>query len=489
MKQNLLLAFFIQCSFFSIAQINFGDFETWDQKQLFQMPRMGPWELQASNYETFLPHELTNVTKVQGQTGLGLRVENIEINEESIPGYFIMGSEPEQQGESVYFDGGVSLSNGNISGLSLDLRHSLSPGNTGIIVIQFKHNNELIGEGNAGPGTYVFEVNGEQLDWFQQELIFDPAPHEDADKCAMAFASANLLDDDLSFVVGDFIEIDNLEFIDSPDPIYGGHFELWNYIDPLYIPRECEVSLKPGELNFTRSLDANSGFYALEVKTIEENGEVLPGEVIYAQKTDSELTPNIYIGDKEILSFNYKYLASDDIAEVKLDFLNMEEGAFNTVHSLSLELLPTMDYASTEINFKEELDNLGIDAGFMIVTFKSSKDDEGNVPQPQSSLLVDDMQLEDMALSDIQYQMGVEEMYSITAYPNPTKDFVNVTFNGGRQTGTMTIFNSTGQAFKSFYFNNESDLHIDLSHYPAGKYLFGFQTDVMVKSLRVMKLR
>src|SRR5690606_23888828 len=97
---------------------------------------------------------------------------------------------------------------------------------------------------------------------------FEYPIHPTADRCVIGIASGDLINDDMPYVVGSFIEVDNIAFVGSEDLIMGGDFEAWSQVEPAMVPESCVVEIHPFSQNYAQSSHANQGSYAVKLKTI-----------------------------------------------------------------------------------------------------------------------------------------------------------------------------------------------------------------------------
>ncbi|WP_442264812.1 GEVED domain-containing protein [Tenacibaculum sp. ZS6-P6] len=89
--------------------------------------------------------------------------------------------------------------------------------------------------------------------------------------------------------------------------------------------------------------------------------------------------------------------------------------------------------------------------------------------------IIDDQNSGDLKEADITgaFAIGEVDVLKITAYPNPTIDYINVVLDEKQEHEVISynIINSKGQIVKS---NNVNDLRIDISNLTSGVYIFEF---------------
>jgi len=462
------------------AQISNGGFENWKKILLFEHPASTTTSM-SSNYETFFDNGLLNVNQIVENENSVLRIENIMGSESVQPGYFIFGKIP--SGEMV-FGAGNSISMVDMTGISMDLKYDLANESEGFVMVQFKDGNTPVGTGNYGTGTYFFPITGSQ-DWSNVEFVFDNPIDPTANTCVIAIASGDVLNSDTPFAEGSFVEVDNLEFMESEQTIPGGDFETWTMVEPIYAPEDCYVDLDPFDATYQKSYDEFSGSYALRLHSALRDDNVDVGYMLMGNKSDEgEITPNIEIGDKSLLSFRYFYLGENDLAEATVVFYKEVDGDFESVHEHVLELGSNENYELLEYPFQDDLVQLGIDASHMTIEFKSSMDSPEMPAQDGSILLLDEVALE--SALGINSMLTAQSVKQVWAYPNPT--LARVIFNfGAKRAGYFRVFNQGGVQVAIREFSGTNELIFDLGPYPAGQYLFKFYHNAGFDTARVIK--
>ena len=466
--KKILLPLFMGTMAISVnAQIDNGDFERWEKVLLFQHPA-GASVNMSSNYETFFDNGLLNVTKVESDENSVLRIENISGTESIHPGYFIFGKTPT---DNLMFSGGNPIADVNMTGISMDLRYEMMDESEGFILVQFKDGNTPVGEGNYGAGTYFFPVSGSQ-DWNTSEFMFEYPIDPAANTCVVAFASADVINSDLPFALGSFMEVDNITFIGSESTFQGGDFEFWSQVEPLSVPEDCYVNLHPFEANYQQTTDAYAGSFALKLNSTLRDDYVDVGYALMGNKDDmGQIIPTIELGDNTILSFMYSYTSQNDLGEAKLVFYNEMNGEFSTVYDHSIELTPNDDYQHIDFPFGEEFAQLEISATHMSIEFKSSIETV-EIPAMDSSVLL----LDNVSLGNtlgLNPMVKAQSKRQVRSYPNPTVGRVVFNF-GTNRAGYYRVYNPQGSQIAIKQFTSTKEVVFDLYPYPAGMYTFSF---------------
>ncbi len=199
---------------------------------------------------------------------------------------------------------------------------------------------------------------------------------------------------------------------------------------------------------------------------------------------EGEIIPNIEIGDKDMLSFKYFYLSTNDLAEAKVVFYKEVDGNFEPVHEHMLELGNNENYQLLEYPFQNELTQLGVDASHMTIEFKSSIESLEIPAQDGSILLLDEVALE--SALGVNSKLTAQSVKQVWAYPNPTMGRVIFNF-GTRRAGYFRVYNQVGAQVAIREFSSTQELIFDLSPYPAGQYLFKFYHNAGFDIARVVK--
>ncbi|NEN22536.1 T9SS type A sorting domain-containing protein [Cryomorpha ignava] len=479
MKKILLPLFMGAVAFSANAQISNGDFERWDKVLLFQHPS-GASATMSSNYETYFDNGLLNVTKEEVNGNSFVRIENIMGTENVQPGFFIFGKVPS---EDMVFSAGNPISDVNMTGISMDLNYDMLD-REGFVIVQFKNGNTPVGEGNYGPGTYFFPISGSQ-DWSNTEFLFDNPIDPSANTCVVALASADLINEDLPFAEGSFMEVDNIAFIGSESTFQGGDFEFWSYVEPLYVPGDCYVDIHPFDQNYQKSLDSYQGSFALRLNSTLRNDNVDVGYALMGEKNEEGgIAPTIALGDMTILSFMYYYLAQDDMGEAKLVFYNESSGSYTPVYEHSIELTSNENYQLIEFPFGNELEEQEIVATHMSIEFKSSIETENITAIDGSVLLLDNVSLGN-ALG-LNPAMTKQSLRQVRSYPNPTMGRVVFNF-GTNRAGYYRVYNQLGSQVAIREFSSTKEVVFDLYPYPSGVYTFRFFHNAGTDYARVIR--
>lgn len=481
MKKNLLPIAFMVFGTAAFAQVENGGFENWNELTLFEHPSMG-FEAVSSNHEIFIESGETNVFQVEHDGGSAMRLENRAVGESVIPAFYILGETPGQDGEDLVFPGGLTASDPNVTGVTIDMSYEFPGEASGFVIVQFKENGVPVGPGTMGTGTFFYPISGQQ-DWETEVFDFGTAINTAYDQVVIGFATADLIGSDSDFPLGSWMEIDNLSFINSTDEILNGDFELWTELPPVVVPEKVEVEINLLSPAFEQSIDASLGEFALGLMTRDFDGFAEPSKaMIGSAEVEGEITTIALNVDDAVLSFDYKYMAENDLAEVIMTFYQESEGSLLPVFVKTLDLEPTETYESVEYNFLNDLTENFVDATKMSLEFYSSKQ-SGN-PEPNSLLLLDNVDVSG-ALGFFSPTLHYDP-FRITAYPNPT--IGRVTFDLGMvRTGFYRVYNNQGYQIAYASFQEKKSVTHNLFDMPAGQYTFRFYHESGMRVARVIK--
>jgi hypothetical protein len=297
-------------------------FENWTYSGVFEHPVTDPTTFFSNNFELFFEEGLVNVTKVPNGGGFAMRLENIETNSgDTAIGFCSWG----EVGDA--WRDGVPLPSGNmLTGLTVDLRYSITDPSYGMVGLIPMKNGVPAGAGNVGPdapGAYVFFLTGDQLTFTSSSFILSPPLDVAPDSCMLVFTSGSPFD---GFgIPGDFVEVDNISFIGTSDPVSGGNLDVWAPIEPLLLVDDWTIEDVQRQL-VTRSTDAQHGNYSVKMVNEENdwgmNVSRLTMGWMECDQNTCETYPGMELGAMpNSFGFYYKYLAVDDTAFCNLNLM------------------------------------------------------------------------------------------------------------------------------------------------------------------------
>jgi hypothetical protein len=465
----------------AFAQVENGDFENWNTLILFEQPFM-EFDAISSSYEIFVETGQTNVTQVVHEDGSAIRLENIEIEDEVMPAFYLLGEAPDQDGEDLVFPGGLTASDPNVTGISVDMSYEFLGEASGFVIVQFKSNGVPVGPGTMGTGTFFYPMTGQQ-DWGNVVFDFGTTIDTQYDQVVIGFATADLIGSDSEFAVGSWMEIDNLSFINSTDEIPNSDFEVWAQVPPVFYPMKVDVEIDLLNPTYIQSADASDGQFALGLITRDIDGFAEPTKAMLGIIQVAGGVPTIDLNDEHsLLSFDYKYLAENDLAEAVITFYQESEESLLPVYGKVIDLEPNSSYESIEYSFLEDLEENFVSATKMSIEFSSSKED-GN-PEVNSVLLLDNVEVS--GTLRIFTALRITEPYQVTSFPNPTMG--RVTFDLGIvATGFYRVYNTQGYQIDLVNFQEKRQMTHNLYGTPSGQYTFRFYHEIGTRVARVIK--
>jgi hypothetical protein len=462
--------------------VNNGNFEDWTKPSLFKHPYSNV-QTASSNYHTFVKNGEINVTQMEADDNSFMRIENISIDNAVEPGFFIFGEEPMSEGENLLFSGGFEITDMQVTGISMDMRMDIPAENPGFVIVQFKNDETPVGAGNFGTGTYVFPLSGNQ-DWTQMSFDFDETIDPSTNRCVIGISSAELLNNDVLFAEGGFVEVDNIILENSTDGFIGSDFEFWNFIQVEEIPDDIYVEMDDlRNPSYQKTSLMTEEVYALQLTTLNKNGEIKPGIALMGDMTEfGEVVPTAQLlNNHSLATFLYRYQGIDgDVATVKFTFYNDMNGVFQPVFTKEFSLEST-NTDLFQYDFGEDKFESFPDATYMTVEFSSSNMD---APQEGSVLIVDELTIS--GTLGIMETIGTPDVNTVFAYPNPTIGRIVFRFEGV-STGYYHVYSPQGVVLSTDFYQSTNSVVHNLADYAAGTYTFRFYDNNGTGVARVIK--
>ena len=183
------------------------------------------------------------------------------------------------------------------------------------------------------------------------------------------------------------------------------------------------------------------------------------------------------IGESYTLSFDYGVTTWNGTAESAMgsdDFVKIAMSIDNGVTWTEVESITAADNASNmSQEFTYEFTAAAAQAKFALVASDGTVDDNEDY-----DFFVDNLALE------VNLSNNVYDNNSFTAYPNPVKDMLNVSFT--QNISDVTVYNLLGQ--KVLFMNmNSNKGQVDMSNLATGTYLVKVNTENAVKTIKVIK--
>lgn len=311
----------------------------------------------------------------------------------------------------INFEGGLPYSSkpDSIKGC---FDYSISPGDSGVIYLIFKNNNQIISQnvykiwGNSG-GSYQnlsFPIIYSDSILIPDTVIFGI--------CASTFI---VLD---SIIPGNYIALDNITFSGTNENIVNNDFEDWTQFDKITLNNwEYEkinsntFSLLPVEISETH----HYGLYSALLRSYVEEFDTLRGSMQSAMF-------EINYSPKKITGFYQFYPLNNDSLVVTITVFSqgqvVGQGRFTTGDSTSW-------FTPFEAIIDYSLFNTPDSAYITISTYTDI------TPLGNSYALIDNLNFDSFLLDigEIFQDETQEQFLSFYIYPNPANDFVNICMN------------------------------------------------------------
>lgn len=262
----------------------------------------------------------------------------------------------------------------------------------------------------------------------------------------------------------------------AQDPLPNGDFEVWTqynggigstYREPDGWNSANQCSQQIGTYSVTRSENAYSGSYAVELKTrsafignVKINGLLTTANIICAINSGGQTGGIASTASPDSIAFWYKYAPTGlDTAYVEVLFFNGEDTVSDTrgkIHVAATEWTRA-SFAITPLTGPADV----------ISTLFNSSWGDGSLGQAEvnSTFTIDDV--------EYIYVTGVNdspEKSTVKVYPNPVQDILNVlNSNGG--TTVLEIIDATGRSVISRNLQGMNS-RLDVSALPDGLYMY-----------------
>jgi hypothetical protein len=355
---------------------------------------------------------------------------------DTIAGFFINGNP--SNNKPAGWTGGIPIS-AIPTGASGYYKSAISAGDSGFVIFDFR-------SGGVSVGVYSYKFTGTQTAYTPFFFTFNPPISVTPDSVIFGASSSDIINHIM--VPGSMLQLDDISLTGlTNQPVQlNGDFELW----------DSTTLLKPDSwfdpsnqyIGITRTTDAETGTYAIELKTTAGNRNnqqqaipaVLSNGFFDCAKGSGPCMPgggSPYSGTTaDTLAFYYKYVpTANDTAEVLLSFIKngIVIGGISPV-----QLLQSNNYQYIEIPFF-----IGLTPDTEIITFQSSVNGDSLTAYAGSDLKIDDLHFKTkVVLPSGVKNISAEEQLLI--YPNPSSDGTFI-ISGTEQGEQFRVFNMLGQ--------------------------------------------
>lgn len=411
------------CSMAAWAQFSNMSFEEWQEgDSLYIQPTATPGDFYCSAFLSNLYEGSPNMTRVDGASGYGIRVE-------TTPGgglgYFMFGrtySEGLESDENFY--GGFPFYNDNAVRMKCDMRFDVPTYDSAHVIVGFVYSDSVISFNS-------FKIAGKQETFqtmtFELERL-DMQPN----RCFIAFTS----EDSRNFnsVPGSYVEVDNILLEGTNNEQYyvpNGNFEEWETAHNMECPGWKGYNEVPHDPCFMRvEDDVMDGNYAVKVVTMQLPGEEAMGFLEIGHITFDEVIPAIDLQGEvpDTFSFYYKYEPAEglpDTALCAIAFTSYDEefNKTNTVGFNQSKLLARDQWTKVSIPIVYEQ---GLMPDSMAVLFVASHEEPGVTPNKSkvgSALYLDNIELK---MAEPLADKSIKLSSTLAVAPNPSTGLVTL---------------------------------------------------------------
>jgi hypothetical protein len=442
------------------GQISNGGFENWSNQNLYDYPTQ--WI--NSNVVEYrgVPTVVKSTDAASGTYSAELRSVEIGSNPDTVFGFVAHG-----QFGTDGPNGGIPYTQ-TFNTVKFKYKCSLPETGDSAYLIVFR----FIG-GNMTEMIAQKAVGGIQNTWADATVSITSNPQ---DELFIGFTIGNPMEENYC-APDSWVRIDNVQLLNNSTPttaLPDSGFEMWSVVST-EIPNDWyttnEMFAGIGLETATKTTDANSGTYALQLTTLQlpqGNEDTLRGFVsIGAIDFDNWMNPFSgvpYNASPTAFSGSYKYNGSNgDEAVISLSLFTMGSEIFNVNKLINMN-------TSGYIDFTETLSYVGTPDEMRLVLYSGNN--------PGSLLKVDNLSLSGG-------NVGLDEFakMNITLYPNPVKDQLFINSN---QIHSFTITDLAGNLILTGT-QNSGVYSVNTDQLSKGMYLFHLRTDYTTESIRFVK--
>ncbi len=403
MKAKLTFLFtLIQVSV--ICQVPNGSFENWTPLEPYAHPEV-TLPFSSINQNIFYTTGETAVSEVEGTEGSSLGIENLLIGQDTVVGFALFGGLP--QGGGLVFTDGIPFTSEFPDTVRMHLKHEINESIPGSIFFQFFQEEELVTLGEQEDTLFIYSVSGSQLEWDTLEIAINEFELNGMpDECVVGFSSGDIFGREGT--PGNYLYIDELEFISSSDTLFVSDFNTWADTEsPLEID-DWDSFFDPTSGYVFQSDESVDGNFSLGLLSQEVDSTVIQSSVVLAEASDFGINPNQPLPEGAfVLSFSYKYetLIPDSARAVILLAGDDDASTFDITRSTTV-LHETSDWIEVQVEFSSLADSVQ----FYGLEFHSGPQFPGE-PADSSVLLIDDLRL--LSLENCELEMELSSLDSL----------------------------------------------------------------------------
>ena len=469
MKKTLLLLSltYYSISAFGQTPISNGGFEQWTS-HISDNSVNYPY---TSNLQNFFQYSLPfNVTKstdaYHGSYAVQLTT-NANATDTAVA--FFLNFDPNgAKGNPNTWHGGIPY-NQQAIGIRGYAKCNMKPTDSASVIVIFS-------KAGANIGTYFFTIGGNQNVYNLFHFNFTPALTVAPDSVIFGVLSGKLGNNGPQGIAGSTLIIDSVSFtgVSSQPTLFNGDFETWQS-NTINTPNNWYVQGGGMGEGFSRTTDAKTGTYAMELKTFP--GSRGNNNNQYSVANLSQLS-NGYYGNcngncpemggipfsnlVDTLAFWYKYAPQgNDSANVILTF--KKNGVINWNAGTGVALHAASTYQLMEIPISIS----GQAPDSVLIDIQSSSYNDTLTSFVGSDLKIDNMHFKTQLTTNV---FNYKNENTINIFPNPAKDKIQIQ-SLGFNIETLEIFNVLGENVYSASGLKQQTLNeIDLSNFKKGIY-------------------
>ncbi|TAL57178.1 MAG: T9SS type A sorting domain-containing protein [Bacteroidetes bacterium] len=414
-----------------------GTFENWNS---IPYDDLNGWE--SSNKESIPMMGLVCVTKVNGYTGFGARMQTSIIGGDTVYAIIALG-DPKGMGGVPYSQKPTAITG--------YCRYNLPGNDTALVLVTFKKNGSVISED-------LFKIRGAGNQSTFTSFSFPLSLSATPDTVIVAAMASNLMGG-IGIQHGSFLELDKLIFTGSgiTQQVPNNEFENW-IAKSFDIPSGWESWGK----GVAKTIDKYAGNYALRVETIAEDWGIWSSGITSGYMTDTAGPAGglPYTNTNDTLCGYYKYTSMGG-SNAGIYVTLSKNGSPVGGNNQSLGVASVYTYFQMPFQAGVTPDTIRIDAQSSEWPFT-----QANVG---SILFLDNLWLKSSPV-------GIFENKDLKSsfYPNPVNDILSVQFEKNFS-GIMNLFiyDATGRKAEVIGISrNANSMWVDVSEFSSGIYCY-----------------
>ncbi len=469
MKKNLLTLVFLSgflswlANAQSVGVIPNGDFEEW-QLTPFKLPA----NFKMSNIEEsiFRTGEL-NVSQVPSLTqgAYALQLKTIGSSKDTVAGMLSNASEVNGPDPDSW-RGGIPCSEAPTGISGYYTYYTSGNSDSAIFAVQFRKN-------SANIGTYIFYLGGNHTVPVPFNFSFSPALSQTPDSMLIILVSSDLLHSEHR-IPGSTLTIDNISLtgVNEQPTLLNGDFEEWEEYSTRPILNSWFSNLE----NISRTTDAKSGMYAVQMTTLSymEDGHFRLSPAYVSNGEWNKFT-QIWEGgfpceiQKDTLVFWYKYSPANPNDHATIGITFKKNSSFIGGNGMQLNAASEYTYKELPINLGDQISDTAV------INISSSEWLSDIWADTAESYVGAVLKIDGLALKSnlgtIVYKEKSDR--SILFYPNPMKETGVFELSPELNLVGMqiAIYNVTGKMVRNISVSS-AKVYINKNEFTSGVYFY-----------------